>query len=149
MGLGVLLYAEMDTITDDALYEAEKFFVARSDLGDTNGSGNVLEFDTAEWYPRPRVVVYTLDRFYGQHYERGNWPRIFGGIVTLQAAFPDAPVYYGSDSNDVGILCTNEYLGEIWQHFLGDHGVDYRKRAAAWNAGYRSNATTKEGEDGD
>lgn len=127
MGLDVNLYAEADP-SPERLNAAEKFFTARSNFGDTKS--HVLNLNDAEWFDRPRVEVATMARYYGPGYERGDWPTIYGAIRVLQAAFPEATVYYGGDSSDDGVECTDEYLAEIWSHFLGPHGDDYRQPSA-------------------
>ena len=88
----------------------------------------MLVRDSEEWFASPRVNVCTMSRYYGPGYERGPWPDIYGAIRTLQAAFPEAKVFYGGDTSDDGIECTGEYLAEIWEHFLGPHGNDYRSQ---------------------
>jgi hypothetical protein len=125
MGVDVNLYAEADP-TAEELAVAEEFFIARSGIG--YGAEAVLIPENEEWFQGPRVVVDTMARYYGPGYERGPWPDIYGGIRVLQAAFPEAKVFYGGDSTDDGIECTDEYLAEIWEHFLGPHGNDYRSR---------------------
>ena len=127
MGLDVNLYVEADP-NPEALDAAESFFVARSYIGDAWGDDkHILVRNDAEWLPRPRVEVRTLQRFYGEHYERGNWPEIYGAIRVLQAAFPGCTVFYGSDLTDDGEECTDERLAEIWAHFLGPDGDAYRR----------------------
>lgn len=131
MGLDVNLYA-VASPTPEELAAAEAYFAERdcgfADHSVFNDSESpFLVIDAAEWHEFPRVEVYTLTRYYGPGYERGPWPIIFGAIVTLQAAFPNASVYYGSDSDDDGLLVTEEFLDEMWQHYLGPNGQDYRK----------------------
>ncbi len=131
MGLDVNLYAEVDP-TPVELEQAEKFFTARTSFGDAwDNSPSVLAVEEADWRERPRVVVQTWARYYGQGYKRGDWPTIYGAIRTLQAAFPESRVFYGGDSTDDGIECDEGYLTEIWMHFLGPHGDDYRRPRSA------------------
>lgn len=127
MGIDVNLYAVAHP-SPVQLAAAEEFFNARSNLGDAWKGQKVLSVNDAEWFDRPRVEVATLARYYGPGYERGYWPDIYGAIRVLQAAFPEAKVYYGGDSSDDGEECTDEFLAEIWEHFLGPHGDDYRER---------------------
>lgn len=128
MGMDVNLYAEADP-SPERLNAAEEFFRARSALGDPwDHEPNVLRAVDFEWLARPRVEVQTLDRYYGKGYERGDWPRIYGGIRVLQAAFPEARVFYGSDSSDDGEECTEEFLAGVWAHFLSPAGDNYRSR---------------------
>jgi hypothetical protein len=135
MGLDVNLYAEADPTPED-LARAEEFFTARSELGDPWGDDKrVLVASMEDWFQYPRVEVQTLDRYYGEGYERGNWPRIYGGIRVLQAAFPGCRVFYGSDSTDDGQECTDEMLARVWEHFLGPRGDDYRKPSTSEGEG--------------
>lgn len=127
MGVDVNLYAEAIP-TDQELAMAEEFFVARSRFGDPDDESNcVLVLDDSEWNPTPRVVVRTMARYYSHNYERGNWPEIYGAIRVLQAAFPEAKVFYGGDSTDDGIEVDDNYLSEIWTHFLGPNGDRYHQ----------------------
>lgn len=126
MGVDVNLYAEADPSPEE-LATAEEFFTARSNIG--YGAEANLVIEDMEWFSRPRVTVDTMARYYGPGYERGPWPDIYGAIRTLQAAFPEAKVFYGGDTSDDGIECTDEYLAEIWEHFLGPHGDDYRRQS--------------------
>ncbi|TIC78798.1 hypothetical protein [Nocardioides sp. GY 10127] len=132
MGVDVNLYVEADP-NPERLAKAEEFFIARSDLADTDDRfphALILTVDDLS-SGRPRVEVNTLSRYYGPCYERGNWPRIYGAIRVLQAAFPGEKVFYGGDSSDDGVECTEEYLAEVWAHFLGPNGDAYRTRMAA------------------
>jgi hypothetical protein len=125
MGLDVNLYAEGDYTTEE-LQAADAYLLARSTLPDpayNDGHAIVRDSDTG------RVELYTLARYYGPGYERGDWPTIYGAIRLMQTAFPRCRVYYGSDSMDDGEECTDEFLAELWEHFLGPNGDDYRTRA--------------------
>lgn len=128
MGIDVNLYAECEPSLE-RLNAAEAYLTARSDIGDAwGGDTQILVIDDAEWLDRPRVAVQTLARYYGPGYERGDWPRIYGAIRILQAAFPEARVFYGGDSSDDGQECTEEFLAGIWEHFLSPNGDDYHQR---------------------
>jgi hypothetical protein len=37
-------------------------------------------------------------------------------------------VFYGGDSSDDGLECTEDLLAEYWAHFLGPNGNDYHAR---------------------
>ncbi|GGO86708.1 hypothetical protein GCM10011584_09680 [Nocardioides phosphati] len=128
MGVDVNLYAET-TATDVELAQAEAFFVDRSDLGDNWRGDGIFYVDNS--FGAPRIGLQTLSRYYGEHYERGDWPRIYGAIRVMQAAFPGARVFYGGDTTDDGEECTDEMLTRIWRHFLSPNGNDYRKPVRA------------------
>lgn len=141
MGIDVNLYAVVSP-SPEQLATAEAYFKGRdhgfadnSVYGDPESPVLVLDLG-ADWRDFPRVEVYTLSRYYGPGYERGHWPAIYGAILTLQAAFPSAPVYYGGDSTDDGELVTQEFLEAMWLHFLGPNGDSYHRRAREWNARY-------------
>lgn len=132
MGVDVNLYVEIAP-TDAELAAADAFFVARSRIGDAwqENDDKILYRDVEEWFESPRVAVSTLARYYGPGYERGDWPTIYGAIRVLQAAFRGAKVFYGGDSSDDGVECTDEYLAEIWRHFLGHDGDAYHQSFTA------------------
>ena len=71
-----------------------------------------------------------MTRYYGPGYERGPWEQIYAAIRALAAMYPGQKVYYGGDSDDVDQLpeATPERLEEIWLHYIGPHGDDYRAR---------------------
>src|SRR5690349_3019641 len=128
MGIDVNLYAEGE-VSDEELAAANLYMINRCDIADDwQKTGNVLNRDDEEWFTAPRVALSTMVRFYGEGYERGPWPNIYGAIRLLQTALPGCKVFYGGDSTDDGIECTEEYLAEVWAHFLGPNGDDYRDR---------------------
>ena len=131
MGVDVLLYAET-TPTAQELEAARDLFRRSHIADDYYVDGEVkwecLEFEFETEWSTPRVVANVTCRYWGPGYERGDWPGIFGAIRLLQAAFPSARVFYGGDSTDHGLECTEELLGEYWEHFTGPNGNDYRER---------------------
>jgi hypothetical protein len=131
MGIDVMLYAE-GHVTDARLAEASAYLLARCSLVDTfDGKWPVLSRINS--YDLPRAELSTLSRYYGCGYERGDWPSIYGAIRLMQAALPECRIFYGGDSSEVGIECDEEFLSEIWEHFLGPHGDDYRQEIRRWN----------------
>ncbi|HEU5026635.1 MAG TPA: hypothetical protein VFV01_17090 [Spirillospora sp.] len=131
MGIDVNLYAE-GHVPDDRLAEASAYLLARCSIVDTfDGKWPVLARENS--YDRPRVVLSTMSRYYGPGYERGDWPSIYGAIRLLRAALPECRVFYGGDSSEDGQECTDEFLSEMWDHFLGPHGDDYRRDIRAQN----------------
>lgn len=131
MGIDVNLYAET-TATADQLEAARSVFRRSAISDDYESNGKVhwrcLEFEDETDWRGPRVVANVTCRYWGIAYERGDWPSIYGAIRLLQAAFPEAQVFYGGDTSDDGDLCTDEYLAELWAHFLGPNGNAYRER---------------------
>lgn len=134
MGLDVNLYAEGE-VSDDELSTADQFVMTRSVIAGGYGRTemNALARADEDWFDAPRIEFLTSSRYYGQGYERGDWPAIYGAIRLMQAALPDCRIFYGSDSSDEGIECTEEYLAEMWAHFLGPHGDNYRQEVRRWN----------------
>jgi hypothetical protein len=117
MGLDANIYA-VGNISDAALERGREFLRER-------GIEEALTRST--YYEDERVEVHTLDRYYGPGYERGHWPRIFEMIVTLRAAFPDATVHYGSDSDDYAPEVDDERLASLWAHWFGPDWNSYRE----------------------
>jgi hypothetical protein len=130
MGLDVLLYAEGE-VSDEYLAAANKFFEERCGKLSFSPEEPTLERWVQEGCS-PRIQVNTLDRFYGIGYERGDWPRIYGFIRTLQGAFPGCPVFYASDAHEEGEQVTDESMAELWNHWCGPQGQDYHHRWSDW-----------------
>ena len=136
MGIDVNLYAEGD-VTDDELAAANTYLIARCDIADEwDKTGSVLARVNHEWLPRPRIELKTMVRYYGECYERGPWPNIYGAIRLMQTALPQCRVFYGGDTSAEGIECSEEYLAELWEHFLGPHGDDYHESNRKLNEEY-------------
>ena len=130
MGLDILLHAEADP-SPERLTAAEKVFHAAVGVADRyEGHWSSLEIDSEDWYPRPRVIANLTQRYYGEGYERGDWPSIYVAIQVFRHLFPEAEVFYGSDSSDDGELVTDDMLREVWRHYLGPDGNAYHER---WN----------------
>lgn len=131
MGVDVNLYAET-TPTEQELEAARELF-RRSSIADDYVDGETvrwrcLEFEDETEWSAPRVTANVTCRFWGEGYERGDWPAIYGAIRLLQAAFPTARVFYGGDYDDTAPEVTEERLREMWAHFVGPNGNDYRAR---------------------
>lgn len=127
MGIDVNLYAEGD-VTDEQLAAANDYLTKRCDIADDwDKSGQVLVREDRDWYDRPRVTLKTFVRYYGECYERGPWPAIYGAIRLMQTCLPDCRIFYGGDTSDEGLEVDDEYLTEMWAHYLGPNGDDYRE----------------------
>ena len=131
MGIDILLYAE--TVPTAQELETARALFRRSRIADDyEHDGEIrwqcLEFeDETEWTSR-RVVANVTPRFYGEGYERGDWPSIYGAIRLLQAAFPQARVFYGGDTDDRAPEVTPQRLADLWEHYLGADGNRYFDR---------------------
>lgn len=127
MGIDVNLYA-VGKVTAAGLEAAEVFISERCD--DRDGCYETWLRRSA--YGPDRIEFQTLHRYYGPGYERGPWPVIHNYIVTLRAALPGCTVHYGGDS-DWGNSpeATDDYLAEIWQHYLGPDGFAYFRAGMA------------------
>lgn len=123
MGLDVNLYAI--GFSNEQLEAANAFFKARITIAwEPDREPTLRRFDSSS----DRADFNTLERYYGPGYERGDWPGIYGAIRALQHLMPDATVYYGSDADeDGGSECTDEYLAEMWAHWLSADGDAYRR----------------------
>ena len=126
MGIDIEIYVE-GTCTDEELEVAEKYMMTR-----VSGLSWRPEIEKTilgrAGYPEDRIEVCSGDRLYSQGYERGNWPKIYGGIRAMQGAFPDRKVFYMGDVSTYGMECTPEFLEAIWQHWLGPNGDAYHER---------------------
>lgn len=131
MGVDVNLYAET-TCSPERLEQAEEVFFSRNAQADRyepegdRGGWLSLSYDADEEWHAPRVTANVQTRYWGIGYERGDWPGIYGSIRLLQALFPEAKVYYGGDHSDHGVECTEDYLAELWAHYLSPAGDAYR-----------------------
>ena len=132
MGIDIEIYV-LGTCTDEELEVAEAFMMNRV-------GGLSWGLDTPHpllercKYPENRIEVDSGDRYYGHGYERGNWPKIYGGIRAMQAAFSGRPVFYGGDVSEYGQECTHEFLESLWRHWMGPLGDAYRDRSRERNA---------------
>lgn len=135
MGVDVVLYG-VGQISDERLTEANAYLKSRVDPGfiwDDDGEGALVRSTGSSWLAcgdaRPDLIEFrTLYRYYGPGYERGSWPDIFAAIVAFKYACPELTVYYESDSGDFyecSTPATDEYLDELWKHYLGPDGVAY------------------------
>lgn len=121
MGVDMMLYAVGD-ITDDEIEAAHTFLGAwRFDFGCALRRARTYHDDG------PRVEWWNGYRYYGPGYERGHWPSIYACIRGMRAAFPHATVFYGPDTAEDGSEATDEYLEELWAHWLSEHGDDVYK----------------------
>ncbi|OLT35615.1 hypothetical protein BJF84_13395 [Rhodococcus sp. CUA-806] len=119
MGIDVQLTVAGD-ISDEQLEQANAHVSAHDPGGfglDLRKDGRFLLRD--QTYDE-RVQYYSLSRYWGPSYPRGYWPTIYAAIRVLQAAFPGMAVYYGDDidDEDLGDLCTREYLEQMWTRWL-------------------------------
>lgn len=129
MGLDVNLYAVGSAVSDERVAEINDLFLRRCRVADQYEVDGVVKWHAVERdADEGRVVVNTTCHYYGPGYERGDWPGIYGAIRLLQAALPGATVYYTHDGVDDGVECSEEYLAEIWGHFLGPNGNAYHER---------------------
>jgi len=83
------------------------------------------------------VEAYTLERYYGPGYERGNWPQIYGRIMAMRAIFGN--VDYRSDTaypEEVSDLqeFTDMDAEDMWRHWMSPNWDDYFERKRQWNA---------------
>lgn len=123
MGVDVQLYAQGD-ITDEQVAAAERFL--RSRLGDPpDWKTPAAWLHRNQWHDDRVDFTDDFMRYYGPHYERGDWPRIHSWIRLMMAAFPDAEICYGGDSDFSCPVVDAEFLERVWEHYLGPHGDDY------------------------
>lgn len=128
MGVDAQIYAEGD-ITDEQVEAANLYLAERCGAMRWAYREDPNE-PLLHWtdYPERRLEVFTGSRYYGPGYERGDWPVIYACIVALRAALPHCKVFYSGDTVDYGMEATDEYLAEIWAHWLGPDGLAYRNR---------------------
>ncbi len=67
---------------------------------------------------------FTLDRYFGVHYARGDWPNIYALIRATQNMWPRGTVHYGNDHDDtLGQECTPEFLATMWNYWTSKDAV--------------------------
>lgn len=71
------------------------------------------------------IEVHWYTRFYGPHYERGNFMLIYCVGQWLETTIPGASVFYGGDCADVMAPFGPTERAELWQHFCSRHNRDY------------------------
>lgn len=128
MGVDATLYAA-GYVSDRQLAAANAYMRERgvTGNGDDQSSDPLVRDPHAEY---SRVKWDTWHRYYGPGYERGHWPTIHNAIVCLRAALPHCRIFYGTEEVDP-YQCrkvTDEWLAEIWAHWLGPDGCAYHRR---------------------
>lgn len=119
MGIDVYLYAEVEKEPGkDELATLAKKYNQLTTLSDWDEM-STFEVDDHRSNPKVRVEVNTLSRYFSPYNNRGWWPEIYSGIRALQNCFPGSEIFYSGDTSDVGILVTEERLGEYWCCWLG------------------------------
>ena len=122
MGIDVILYAVGD-VTDETLAAANAYLEEHLGEHDKYADAWLIR---SKWEPE-RVEFSTFNRYYGPGYERGPWPFIYSHIRALERALPACAIFYGGDTDDDGSPVSDPMLEEMWEHWLGPHGQDYRK----------------------
>lgn len=131
VGIDCEIYVEGE-VTEEGLSVAEAYMMKRVPSFKWRDDENDVLLSVHE-YPEPRVVVNTLARYYGEGYERGDWPEIYAAIRAMQGAFPERTVFYMGDVSTYGTECTPEFLEEHWIHWQSPKGFGYRDRVDQFN----------------
>ncbi len=71
------------------------------------------------------VEACVCDRYYGDGYERGHWPRLFAIIKWMSLNFTDGVVHYGSDLNDDIQPIDDASLDMLWRHWAAHGNTPY------------------------
>lgn len=71
-----------------------------------------------EDHPGCTHEVYTLMRYYGPWYERGDWPLICWALMNLHACARVGKIWYGGDSCHQHPEATIDYINEISAHYM-------------------------------
>lgn len=108
------------------IYLADRFLNAEHSYFELHNSG---------------ISFYTGHRWYGEGYERGNWPQIYALIRSFMTVFPNNEVIYYEDTwyNEQALeshYCepeTEQTLQAVWAQYLGLHSTAYVKRWEEWN----------------
>lgn len=127
MGLNAQIYVK-GNITDEHAKHVSALLLNRVPglVDDWDNNGQVLS--RAQYSGDGRYEVQTLERYYGEGYERGYWPHIYATITLLRHQFPWATVHYGSDSTEDCPEVTDEDLAALWGHWASDNGDAYHDR---------------------
>lgn len=90
---------------------------------------HALEFDKAGF-----IDVNLAGRYYGEGYERGNWPD-YGAIMRFfRLRLPGCTIYYGGDSDpDEPPAFTEADESRMWQHWATVQGRPYRDGFSSLN----------------
>ena len=76
------------------------------------------DFDVAELNTANTVIeARPATPYYGQNYERGNWPELCAIIEFLRNRIPKSRVWYGPDTSDELTLVSREWLDEMWEYW--------------------------------
>lgn len=151
MGIDVTMYALLDEKpTDELMEEVKEFFASRFVMGP--GEDPAIDVEGWQRYPflevkesllrdgdvrsEPWLVeMMTLDRYYGPHYERGDWPSIYGFWRAFNKFWPGQVFYHGD-----GLMpgetepFTAEDAEAYWQHWASSKGDAYYSRHLQGNA---------------
>jgi len=87
----------------------------------------VKSFSDSYGPPGATHEVDTLSRYYGKHYERGNWPSICAVLMALHACLDVERVWYDGDSSDNYEVCTPETVLDISRHYMDFGDRPYRR----------------------
>jgi hypothetical protein len=70
--------------------------------------------------------VWTYSRYYGPHYERGDWGNLCKVLMLLHACKAVGKVWYGGDTTDGVPECKPEDVLKICAHFMANGNRPYR-----------------------
>ena len=95
------------------------------DIGDLGFNGDydikpISEYDKED-HPEATHSIQSMCRYYGPHYERGNWPTICGVLMKLHAHEGVGKVWYGGDSTCQIPECPPTKVVAISLHYM-EHG---------------------------
>lgn len=75
------------------------------------------------------IEVHLSGRYYGEGYERGDWPTIYAVARWLRSRIPDSAVWYGGDSSGVEAQeMDGAYCDMMWDHFIRHGHSPYVER---------------------
>lgn len=76
------------------------------------------DFDVAELNTANSVIeARPATPYYGENYERGDWPELCAIIEFLRARIPESRVWYGPDTSDDLTLVSRKWLDDMWEYW--------------------------------
>ena len=108
--------------------EADKIKRLRWELAERGLAGRYLSERDGDQEYGEGIVFSTLDRYYGDGYERGHWPTIYAIIQQIRHMWPDCTVEYYGDCSDSGEPVSDASLADIWRIWIERGHFAYRRQ---------------------
>lgn len=128
MGLDLILAVRTKKLrSKKELQELNYRFMEASSLGYGKSPIKIEEVhDSHNYY----YQIETMSRYYGEHYARGHFPKIYAAVRWLRCNFPEGEILYGSDNNYLEEMeaLTVEDQEKMMEFWCKSGGLTYRNR---------------------